>query len=321
VIYTLTLTTVLLGSAIATGAYVTARGHDRAESVTTSDATDASGGAGDTVASGSPDAGTAESVVVQVSREPEVDWDGVLSDALEDVSGGEDARYSVAVRDADSGDSAVYGDGSFDTASIVKVDILATLLLQAQDDGRHLTAQQKAYAKVMIENSDNTAATALWRSIGRGDGLDAANKRFGMTRTEAGSGLLWGLTRTTAADQLKLLRTVFADGDDAVLNEASRAYVQSLMGQVSAAQDWGVPSAADDTDYEVKNGWLQRSTTGLWDINSVGRVRSGGRTYLVAVLSNGSVTQAKGIGLVEEAAQAAVTAFTEAAASPSPSES
>ena len=51
---------------------------------------------------------------------------------------------SVAVLDMDSGASAVYGEGAFDTASIVKVDILAALLLQAQDAGRQLTAAEKA---------------------------------------------------------------------------------------------------------------------------------------------------------------------------------
>ena len=68
----------------------------------------------------------------------------------------------MAVLDVDSGESATYGDGAFDTASIVKVDILATLLLQAQDADRELTATEKANATAMIENSDNTSATALW---------------------------------------------------------------------------------------------------------------------------------------------------------------
>jgi hypothetical protein len=47
----------------------------------------------------------------------------------------------------------------------------------------------------------------------------------------------------------------------------------------------------------------------LWDINSIGRVTVGGQAYLVAVLSNGNATQAKGISLVESAAKAAVSVF------------
>ncbi|MGN5377662.1 serine hydrolase [Streptomyces lasalocidi] len=90
-------------------------------------------------------------------------------------------------------------DTAYDTASIVKVDILAAVLLQAQDAGRELTAQERAHAEPMIKQSDNAAADALWRQIGQADGLAAANKRLGLTSTTSGPGGRWGLTWTTAA--------------------------------------------------------------------------------------------------------------------------
>ncbi|MFC4505805.1 MULTISPECIES: serine hydrolase [Streptomyces] len=250
-------------------------------------------------------------VSVESVAASEVDYDAVLAKAMKSVTVPGDAAVSVAVLDTDSGDGATYGDAAFDTASIVKVDILATLLLQAQDAGRHLTATEKSYATTMIENSDNTSATALWDAIGQAEGLDAANERFGLTGTEGGDGALWGLTQTTAADQLTLLQQVF--GDDSELSEASRSYIQGLMGQIATGQHWGVSVAADGSSWALKNGWLARSTTGLWDINSIGRVTAGGHTYLVAVLSDGNATQAKGITLVEAAAKAAVSALATAA--------
>jgi beta-lactamase class A len=214
---------------------------------------------------------------------------------------------AVAVLDMDCGDSAVYGDGAFDTASIVKVDILATLLLQAQDADRKLTEQEKTYATAMIEDSDNASATALWTAIGEADGLDSANKRFGLTDTTGGDGPLWGLTQTTAADQLTLLQQVFGDGSK--LSDASRSYVRELMGNIAAGQHWGVSAAADGSRWALKNGWLARSTTGLWDVNSIGRITADGHDYLVATLSKGNSTQEKGISLVEAAARAAVAVF------------
>ena len=245
-----------------------------------------------------------------------VDRDALLAKAMASVTVPDAARVSVAVLDVDSGLSAVFGTGAFDTASIVKVDILAALLLQAQDAGRHLTAREKAYATAMIENSDNDSATVLWNSVGGAAGLDAANERFGLTGTEGGDGLLWGLTRTTAADQLTLLRQVFGTGSTgstgSELSEASRAYLQGLMGQIAAGQHWGVSAVADGSAWALKNGWLPRTATGLWDVNSIGRVTSGGHDYLVAVLSDGHTTQAKGITLVEAAAKAAMSAFTDA---------
>jgi beta-lactamase class A len=220
-----------------------------------------------------------------------------------------DAEVSAAVLEADSGESAAFGDGAFETASIVKVDILATLLLQAQDSGRRLTALERSYATTMIENSDNAAASALWDVIGRAEGLDAANRTFGLTCTRGGDGTLWGLTRTTAADQLALLQQVF--GDDSKLGESSRSYLRELMGRIAADQRWGVSAAGDGSSWALKNGWLPRSTTGLWVVNSIGRVTVDGRACLVAVLSRGNATHAKGIALVESAAKAAVSVFTE----------
>jgi hypothetical protein len=248
------------------------------------------------------------SVEPVAESEPEVDRDALLAEAMASVTVPGDAEVSVAVLDVESGESATYGKGVFDTASIVKVDILATLLLQAQDEGRRLTAREKAYASAMIGNSDNASATALWNAVGQAGGLDAANERFGLTDTEGGDGALWGLTQTTAADQLILLRQVF--GEDSELSEASRAYLQGLMAEIAVGQQWGVSAAADGSAWALKNGWLPRSTTGLWDVNSIGRVTVDGRYYLVAVLSNGNATQATGITLVEAAAKAAVSAFT-----------
>jgi beta-lactamase class A len=241
-----------------------------------------------------------------------VDRDALLAKAMASVTVPGAARVSVAVLDVGSGLSAVHGTGAFDTASIVKVDILAALLLQAQDAGRHLTAGEKTYATAMIESSDNDSATALWNSVGGAAGLDAANERFGLTGTEGGDGLLWGLTRTTAADQLTLLRQVFGtDSTGSELSEASRTYLQGLMRRIAAGQRWGVSAVADGSSWALKNGWLPRTATGLWDVNSIGRVTSGGHDYLVAVLSDGNATQAKGVALVEAAAEAAMSAFTD----------
>ncbi|MFJ4631923.1 serine hydrolase [Streptomyces sp. NPDC088847] len=253
--------------------------------------------------------GSGEATVEPVTQ-PTVDHDALLAKAMKSVTPAGDQKVSVAVLDVTSGESAAYGDAAFDTASIVKVDILAALLLQAQDAGRTLTVTEKSYATTMIQNSDNDSATALWNLIGTADGLDAANRTFGLTGTTGGAGPLWGLTQTTAADQLTLLQQVF--GDDSKLSAASQSYIQGLMKEIEADQQWGVSAAADGSKWALKNGWLARSTTGLWDVNSIGRVTgTDGDEYLVAVLSNGSTTQAEGITLIEAAAKAGVAAFGE----------
>ncbi|WP_369227688.1 serine hydrolase [Streptomyces sp. R39] len=218
------------------------------------------------------------------------------------------ARVTAAVLDLDGTgrEPAVYGDDTpYDTASIVKVDLLAAMLLHARDHRRDLTARENAQAEVMIRNSDNTAANALWRAVGAAPGLDSANRRLGLTSTQGGPGGLWGLTRTTAADQIRLLRAIFGTGPTP-LDAASRGRIAALMTEIADGQSWGV-SAAADAGWALKNGWLMRTTTGLWDINSIGRVTAGGHRYLVSVLSDGNVSMPDGVKLVERAVRTAVS--------------
>lgn len=214
-------------------------------------------------------------------------------------------RAVAAVR-LDDGRTVSGGFGHYDTASIVKVDILVTLLLQAQDAGRNLSADEQTVAAKMIENSDNDSATDLWTVIGGASGLDAANRRFGMTETQGGVGQYWGLTQTTAGDQLLLLRQVF--GSHSLLTAESREFIRQLLSRVETDQRWGV-SAASDGSYELKNGWLCRSTTDTWDVNSIGEVEFRGHEYLIAVLSKGSISEAAGINAVQSTAVSALRSF------------
>lgn len=295
-LYAAVASAVLVGGTAATTVYVKAQAHDATALVSKVTASRGS------------------SAVSSPSPSPTVDLDARLADAVAAAAGGHDGDVSVAVLDPASGARASYasGEGTYDTASVVKVDVLAALLLRAQDDGRALTAQERTYATAMIEHSDNAATTALWDGIGQAAGLDAANERLGLSGTSGGEGPLWGLTQTTAADQLALLQQVFGVGDGVVLSEDSRAYVQELMGNVESGQAWGVSAAGSGDGVALKNGWLPRSTTGLWDINSVGRVTVDGKRYLVAVLSNGSATKDAGISLVEAVAKAAVPVVSDA---------
>ncbi|MFC5722364.1 serine hydrolase [Streptomyces gamaensis] len=217
--------------------------------------------------------------------------------------------YAVAVRDMKTGATADYHTGrwSYDTASIVKLDILAALLYRAH--GTPLTGGQRELAEKMVQESDNDAATALWSEIGGSAGLTAANKAFGLSQTVAGSGYDWGLTQTTAVDQLTLLER--AVGDDSPLTPSARQYIRTLMGRIDADQRWGISAAADaNTSCVLKNGWLPRTATGLWDINSVGEIQHSGHPLRIAILSSGQESQERGIELVQNVAVAAAEALT-----------
>jgi hypothetical protein len=218
-----------------------------------------------------------------------------LADAVTARTQGIAGHTAVGVLDLTTGTTTSYeADVALPTASIVKVDILAALLLKTDGDP---TQGQEALAKRMIRNSDNNAATALWKAIGGAKGLAAANQQLGLTATTPGTQARWGLTTTTVSDQLRLLSAIFTD--DSPLDAESRGFIRTLMGNVADDQQWGVSAADDpggDTFY-VKNGWLPRSSG--WIVNSVGEVQHGGHHLLVVALSDGRPSKTVGISVLE----------------------
>ena len=231
-----------------------------------------------------------------------------LTAAVAPVVAQNGGNVAVAVDDLSTGMTAGYdGSTEFVTASIVKVDILATLLYQLQQTGQSVDADDQYQAQTMIENSDNDAASDLYAEVGGPQAIDNANQVFGLSQTTVGTDGYWGLTTTTAADQIQLLRTVFTSPSP--LSPESQSYIQGLMSQVESDQQWGVPAAADPgTPFMVKNGWLPNPT--LWEINSIGEVVHDGQQLLIAVLSADNASEQAGISLVQTVATDAAAAVT-----------
>ena len=185
-----------------------------------------------------------------------------LTAALAPVLRSQTGYLAVGVTDLSSGVTASYHPHElFHTASIVKADILATLLLQAQRQHAGLSLAEQQLATAMIEESDNDAASALWDTIGAAPGLAAADRILGLLRTEPGPGGLWGLTATTVTDQLALLAALTSAHSP--LTAASRHYELGLMRSVEPGENWGVTAAADPgSGPAVKNGWLPDGPSG-----------------------------------------------------------
>ncbi|WP_424215967.1 hypothetical protein ACN20G_27870 (plasmid) [Streptomyces sp. BI20] len=228
-------------------------------------------------------------------------------------------RFALGVRDVRTGAVAVAGqdDFRFNTASVVKSHILAATLLKAQDEKRELTAFELRQVVPMIRQSANEPATALWPGVGRDAGMKKAYERFGMTETSPGTLDRWGLTTTTVRDQLRFLEMLHSP--DSPLNETSRAYQLNLMSTLDKDQiEGGVHTIADPgSTYAAKDGWLPRSQTGLWVINSIGRLPVSGRLLDIVVLSQDQRSQDAGVQQGEKMLRAVmprlVTALNERA--------
>ncbi|MBB6075793.1 serine hydrolase [Streptomyces paradoxus] len=189
---------------------------------------------------------------------------------------------------------------AYDSASVVKVTVLAALLWDAKKTNRYLTDRENTLAKAMITKSDNAATSTLWKQLGM-----TKIKNFlaaaGMTQTKPGANGYWGLTQITVTDEQKLLKLLTAK--NAVLSDNSRAYIVKLMGQVVSSQRWGTPyGVPSGVTVAVKNGWLQRSTNG-WRVHSVGAFKGGGHDYVMTVLTHGNSTMNYGIATIQAVAK------------------
>lgn len=190
---------------------------------------------------------------------------------------------------------------AYDSASTVKVTVLATLLWDAKKHNRLLTSRETTLTKAMITKSDNDATSTLWKQLGltKIKGFLAA---AGMTQTKPGANNYWGLTQETVTDEQKLLKLVTAK--NTVLSDNSRAYILKLMNQVISSQRWGTPSGAPSgVTVHVKNGWLQRSTHG-WRVHSLGTFNGGGHDYMMSVLTQDNSTMSYGITTIQGVAKA-----------------
>ncbi|MFE5051183.1 serine hydrolase [Streptomyces sp. NPDC056637] len=190
---------------------------------------------------------------------------------------------------------------SYDSASVVKVTVLATLLWDAKKTNRYLTTREANLATAMITKSDNAATTSLWKQLGTTK-VKGFLKAAGMTRTVPGSGGYWGLTQINVQDEQKLLSLVTAK--NSVLSDNSRAYILKLMGKVVSSQRWGTPAGAPSSvAVHVKNGWLERSTHG-WRVHSIGAFQGGGHDYTISVLTHGNSTMSYGVDTIQAVARA-----------------
>ena len=203
-------------------------------------------------------------------------------------------NVTVAIEDLTTGQIYQFRPGVVeDTASTLKVDILATLLAQAQAAGRPLTSEEQSLAVPMIEESLDSAADTLWSLLGPG-AVGAFEQEAGMTSTAPATDGVWGTTTTTALDRLAMIRTLVEPNP--LLTDASRAYMLDLMEHITPSQDWGATGGVPPgVTVALKNGF---AVIDGWQINTTGWVNGDGRDYLIAVLTNGNVSQQYGIDTV-----------------------
>jgi len=183
------------------------------------------------------------------------------------------------------------------TASVFKVMVMAGTLLEAQNRGGGVTESETTRLVPMITESANWPVRSLWHSFDASPWFRETGETFGLAGTSitADGGSAWGATKTSASDQVGLLRQVLL-GEGGLLDESSRQVAFELMTSVVPGQRWGVtPGVPDSWIVAQKNGFAGRI------INSVGWIDPPGEPegYMVAILTYGWPNHPAGIEAIE----------------------
>ncbi|MEM9517848.1 MAG: S-layer homology domain-containing protein [Actinomycetota bacterium] len=209
-----------------------------------------------------------------------------------------DVVFTAAVHDTRTGCRYHLHEGTVvTTASVIKAQVLAGVLLQAQNGERALTDAEDANVELMMHYSHNSPPTSeLYVQVGGAAGMEALDAAFGVPGTTHTA--RYGATLSTADDRTTLVRQLLIGGGP--LSDERVAEAWAWMAGVSDAQSWGVSAGLPaDHAFALKNGFYPMAGRG-WRLGSSGVVRDDdGGAYAVTIMSEHNPTETAGIDLVE----------------------
>jgi hypothetical protein len=178
-----------------------------------------------------------------------------------------DGWVSWAMQDLRTG--KIYGSKNMGststTASLIKAWIGADYLRRAAERGRTPNATQMRMVSIMIRDSDNEAASALFDAVGGRKSTERMIEFCGMTDSKASSN--WSITRLSPRD-ITRLGACLLDGRAA--GPKWTKYLLNEMRLVRGVGDFGIRKAfpADTAKtIAIKNGWVIRDAAAEWHVN------------------------------------------------------
>ena len=219
--------------------------------------------------------------------------------------------------------ASINSDKIYPAASIIKLPVLIQLYksIEAEQfglrDNMYLTEYYRSsgsgnmqyaqtgnsyslydLARVMIQDSDNTATNMLISKIGSMNDINAAMKNWGIKHTHIQTWLpdLTGTNYTTAQDMAQMLYNI-SDDNNSFLNVNSQSDIISIMGKVKNVNliKAGLP---DNADFVHKTGDIG---TMLGDAGIVNMPN--GKRYIVVILAHRPHNHPNGKIYIQEASK------------------
>jgi hypothetical protein len=217
------------------------------------------------------------------------------AEAYLDGTGGHTALAVVTTEGREYG---IRPHDQFITGSLVKAMLLVAYLRRLDAMGQHyVDPTSNSILYPMINVSDNNAATQCWSIVGD-SGLYAVAHAAGMTDfsvdTSATWGSQWGAALLSAADQARFFFEM-----DSLIPKEFVGYARYLLSTIAGYESWGIPAVARPLGYQVffKAGW--RPSPDIFLVNQAARLEGDGRTFALAVMTDGDNGMGDGISKIE----------------------
>jgi hypothetical protein len=201
-------------------------------------------------------------------------------------------RTAFAVIDSEGRLSGVHMHWTFVSASVVKAMLLVAYLRMLDAEGRHrIDSYSNSFLYPMIHVSDNDAATKTWSIVGNGQ-LYALAHAAHMTDYSVYTD--WASSQISAADQARFFFEM-----NSLIPPEFRRYARFLLSTIAGDESWGIPAVARPRGYQVffKGGWRGTNLGQL--VHQVGRVVGHGRTFSMAVMTDGDPSMGYGISTIQ----------------------
>jgi hypothetical protein len=179
----------------------------------------------------------------------------------------------------------------FITASVVKAMLLVAYLRRLNAHGqRRVDPYSNSFLYPMIHVSDNNAATQCWSIVGD-TGLYAVAGAAHMTDFSISG--LWGTALLSPADQARFFFEM-----DSLIPKEFVGYARFLLSTIEPSQSWAIPAVARPLGYKVffKDGSEPVGSAQL--VHQVARLEGHGRTFAMAVMTDGDPTMQYGIDTI-----------------------
>jgi hypothetical protein len=201
-------------------------------------------------------------------------------------------RTAFAVVDSEGRVSGMHIHRTFVTGSVVKAMLLVAYLRRLDALGRrHIDPGSASFLYAMIHVSDNAAATVCWSIVGDGR-LYALAHAAGMTDFSISGD--WAQAQLSPADQARFFFEM-----DSLIPREFVGYARFLLSTIAGYESWGIPAIARPRGYQVffKGGWRPTPLGQL--VHQIGRLEGHGRTFSLAVMTDGDPSMGYGIATIE----------------------